>query len=390
MNVKTENELLTIVLPERVDTNSVDGVAAEIDTILAEYSDKQLILDAAELTYISSAGLRMILKLRKRFPELAVLNTSSEVYDIFDMTGFTEMLRVEKAYRQLSVDGCPIIGRGAKGIVYRYNDDTIVKVYKDNDSLPSIKRERELARKAFVLGIPTAISYDIVKVGDRYGSVFELLEAKSYTQAIAQEENNREHYILEMADLLRQIHSTKVDRNDMPSAEKMLSRWVNGCQSLLPTESAEKLSRLAAEIPDTDTMLHCDFHTNNIMLQKGETLLIDMDTLCHGHPIIELANVHCAYIALGEVLPNIIEDFLGIPCPLAAEIWNTFLPRYLNTNDPAKIAEIEKKIEVLSYARTLRHFAGRLDIGGDSFKQAIAHYQNKLVSLLDQVDSLLF
>ncbi len=38
-----------------------------------------------------------------------------------------------------------------------------------------IKNEQRLAKRAFVKGVPTAISYDIVKVGDKYGSVFELL-----------------------------------------------------------------------------------------------------------------------------------------------------------------------------------------------------------------------
>ena len=53
-----------------------------------------------------------------------------------------------------------MLGEGANGKVYRYDSDTIVKVYKDSVSLEDIKRERELARTAFILGIPTAIPYD--------------------------------------------------------------------------------------------------------------------------------------------------------------------------------------------------------------------------------------
>ncbi len=47
-------------------------------------------------------------------------------------------------------------------------------------SIPLIKREQSRARMAFVKGIPTAISYDIVRVGSQYGSVFELLQARSF------------------------------------------------------------------------------------------------------------------------------------------------------------------------------------------------------------------
>ena len=83
-----------------------------------------------------------------------------------------------------AAEGCEVIGEGANGIVYRTDPDTIVKVYKNHDALEEIHNERELARKAFVLGIPTAIPYDVVRVGEGYGSVFELLNAKSFAKII--------------------------------------------------------------------------------------------------------------------------------------------------------------------------------------------------------------
>ena len=42
-----------------------------------------------------------------------------------DMTGFTEMVTIEKAYQRMSVDGCEFIAKGANGAVYRYDDETI-------------------------------------------------------------------------------------------------------------------------------------------------------------------------------------------------------------------------------------------------------------------------
>lgn len=74
-----------------------------------------LTLDCETLDYISSAGLRVVLRLRKQEPELRLTNVSPEVYEILSMTGFTEMMPVERAYRRLSIDGCEEIGRGANG-----------------------------------------------------------------------------------------------------------------------------------------------------------------------------------------------------------------------------------------------------------------------------------
>lgn len=185
------------------------------EAIVRSEPHQNVIVDAEQLEYISSAGLRVILRLKKAEPSLKVINVSADVYEIFDITGFTEIITIEKAYRKLSVEGCEAIGKGANGTVYRLDPDTIIKVYHNADALADIHRERELARRAFVLGIPTAIPYDVVKVGDTYGSVFELLNAKSFAKLIKAEAENIDQYVGLYVDLLHKIHSTEVKPEDM-------------------------------------------------------------------------------------------------------------------------------------------------------------------------------
>ena len=60
-------------------------------------------LDAAELEYISSAGLRVLLNLKKGTKcKVSVINVSHEIYDIFNVTGFDNILDVKKALRELA------------------------------------------------------------------------------------------------------------------------------------------------------------------------------------------------------------------------------------------------------------------------------------------------
>ena len=225
MNSKFENDQLTIFLQGRIDSANAAQIETELTELIARNPTGSLVIDVEDLAYISSAGLRIVLRLRKQFADMKVVNASSEVYDIFDMTGFTEMLTVEKAYRRISVEGCEVIGQGANGKVYRIDRDTIIKVYLNPDSLPDIHRERELARKAFVLGIPTAISYDVVRVGDGYGSVFELLETKSIGKRLAAEPEKLDEYVAIMVDLLKKIHGTVVKRGDMPDMREVAIGW---------------------------------------------------------------------------------------------------------------------------------------------------------------------
>ena len=63
-------------------------------------------LCADRLEYISSAGLRVLMKLRKKAGKaLPVLNVSPEVFEVFEMTGFTELLDVKKRLREIAVEG---------------------------------------------------------------------------------------------------------------------------------------------------------------------------------------------------------------------------------------------------------------------------------------------
>ena len=168
---RIDKDILYIAVEGRIDASNASEAEEKIFNIKKDNPGKHTVVDADQLAYISSAGLRVILKLRKEDPKLAIINVAADVYEVFDMTGFTDMVTIEKAYRRMSVDGCEFIAKGANGAVYRYDDETILKTYFAKDALPEIKQERENARKAFVLGINTAIPYGIVRVGDGYGTV---------------------------------------------------------------------------------------------------------------------------------------------------------------------------------------------------------------------------
>lgn len=384
-----KENVLYVKISGRLDSTNAAEADKKINEITSSFDGNELVIDAENLEYISSAGLRVVLRLKKEYPLLKVTNVNSEVYDVFDMTGFTEMMTVEKAYRKFSVDGCAVIGKGAKGTVYRYNDDTVIKVYKNPDSLPDILNERELARKAFVLGIPTAISYDVVKVGDSFGSVFELLEAKSYSELIAQNPDKLDEYVKDYAELLKLIHSTPVKADDMPDIKITINKWLEADKAYLSDENYGKLKKLVDDTPDTLNMLHCDYHTNNIMMQNGETLLIDMDTLSHGHPVFELANVYITYIGFGEVDKTVVENFLGIPYETSLLVWEKFIPLYLGTDDETRINDVETKVRLLSYVRLLRHTLRR-GVTDEISKKTVDLCVSEINNLLGQVDTLDF
>ena len=384
---KTDNALV-LSLRGHIDSANAAAVEAEIARIREENPADSIVIDCAELEYISSAGLRVLLRLKKAAADMHVENVSAEIYEIFEMTGFTEMMEIRKAYRTLNVEGCEVIGQGANGKVYRIDPDTIVKVYYNPDSLPEIQRERELARAAFVLGIPTAIPYDVVRI-ESGGSVFELLNAKSLAQLIAGGMSVDEAAGISV-ELLRQIHATVVKPGTMPDMKEVALGWADFLKDYLPAEQYQKLHELVSAVPADDHMLHGDYHLKNVMLQNGETLLIDMDTLCHGHPIFELASMFNAYCGYSELDHSISRSFLGISHELAVEFWKKSLALYLGTDDEAACRAVEEKACVIGYTRIMRRRIRRDGFSTEEGRREIENCAAHLAELLGKVDTLLF
>ena len=161
---------MTIKLNGQIDSTNAAQVEKEIMKQLKAQDDPVVVFDASELEYISSAGLRVLLRVRKSYPDMRITGVKPDIYEIFDMTGFTEMMQVEKAYRVVSVEGCEEIGRGANGTIYRIDQDNVVKVYNNPEALADIQHEREVARLALILGIPTAISQ---RCADHFKRIYE-------------------------------------------------------------------------------------------------------------------------------------------------------------------------------------------------------------------------
>ena len=88
-----ENENLTLSLNGRLDTTTASLVEDEIQAL--PYEVKHVVLDLANLEYVSSAGLRVILKLKKvmdRIGSLKVVNVNELVLEVFEITGFADIL----------------------------------------------------------------------------------------------------------------------------------------------------------------------------------------------------------------------------------------------------------------------------------------------------------
>ncbi len=255
-------------------------------------------------------------------------------------------------YREISIDGCPEIGRGAHGIVYQTAPDMLVKVYNENTPMSSIQREKKLARWAFVKGIPTAIPFDIVRVGDRYGIVFEHLVAKSSADYIRESPEHFERFLKQSVVLMKQIHAIVAEPGELPDMKQQTLSWLPKVQPFVPENLFAKLSAFVNGIPDRNTIIHADFHMNNILICGGELMLIDMDTLSTGDPIFELATVFVSYRQFPSIEPK-AAYMLGIDVETAAKICDRIFELYLDEANEEMLCNTKIKAQLLGCVRII-------------------------------------
>jgi len=322
-------------------------IKGKIDSTNAPEFEKEIMaqlpteIDASQLEYISSAGLRVLMKLRKEVGEVTLHNVSIDVYEILDVTGFTSILNVKKALREISVEGKKILGKGGNGTVYRLDDETIVKVYSTEHSLEVIDRERAYAKAAFVAGIPTAIAFDTVKVGDCYGVIFEAMNSDTLGHAIANEPERRDEYIMKYAQLAKKLHTTTIDDGSVASLKDLLMKRAEDPMLLefCKQEEVDTLKAIVNSMKDCDTLVHGDLHPGNIMLNNGELMLIDMGELTRGVPIYDLASIYRDLMVGAKSDPETTARSIGMSPELCMEVGPKFLAMYSGITDPTQLEQ---------------------------------------------------
>ena len=93
---KINGEAVTLIVSGRLDTQTAPELENELDNVLSGL--KELIFDMTNLEYVSSAGLRVILKAQKAMNaqgSMKLTGVNDSIMEVFDITGFLDILTIE-------------------------------------------------------------------------------------------------------------------------------------------------------------------------------------------------------------------------------------------------------------------------------------------------------
>ena len=251
--------------------------------------------------------------------------------------------------QSFSVDGLEKIGEGGMGTIYKINDEQIIKVYNPDVTLSEIEKKKQYAREIFIRGIPTMISFEIVAVGEKYGIIFELLGSDTVARTLRKNPSLTTDYGRKMGELLKKLHSIDMPENALPRIKDRFSEWIGIMERDYHTAPRiiRAMRQVLEAVPDANRVLHCDFHEGNVMIRDGELLLIDIDEVCVGNPIFDLAFCYGNHDLLA-LSPKLLEKSAGIDPKASRQMRRLIMMEYYHTDDIRRLKKIDRGLLVLA------------------------------------------
>lgn len=321
---------LFLYLEGRIDSSNVDSLETQLKEEGLIQNNVDIAFDAKDLTYISSAGLRVLLKVKKKVKRpVSIVNVSDEVFDILDVTGFTDIFEVERVMRQITLNGCRKLSSALNGEIFQLSDDEMIKVYGKDIPLSQIRKERSAAQSAMLYGVPTLIPYDVVKCEEGYGLIFEKAETTSLAYLISRDKGRLKLYATMLGTTLKELHRTEVPEDKFDDIKERYREWIKEIDDPADSKMAV-FSNLISTIPDSNTYVHGDINLNSAMVQNGELLLLDMAGSARGHALFDLQSLFGSLVGIEKKNPGYCLKNYGLSGATCKEFWDIFFNVYMS------------------------------------------------------------
>ncbi|EMK02036.1 MULTISPECIES: phosphotransferase family protein [unclassified Leptospira] len=179
------------------------------------------------------------------------------------------------------------IGRSAE--ILEYGPSKILKLFFKDTPSSEVDTEYSNSKIAFSAGTTSMKCHEKVKIGDRQGLVFDRLDGISLTKLPDKKPLTFFSLSTILADLHLDLHNKKTKKmKDVRSeAVKTLSREP---LSFLSKEEKKTAKQLLESLPDGSSVLHLDFHPEDVVVTKESYVIIDWMTALKGDPAADVAS----------------------------------------------------------------------------------------------------
>ena len=178
------------------------------------------------------------------------------------------------------------MGRGYYAEVFAYGEGRVIKLFDDGREVENAEHEAQVTRVARESGIPAPDIFEVVTVNERAGIVMERIDGETMIQW----GTSLPWRVYTGAKLMARLHADMHSRRGVdipPPQEEMLDRiqTASGVEESVKRQAIERL----ATLPDGDSFCHGDFHPGNILMARGNPVIIDWESGTSAHPASDVA-----------------------------------------------------------------------------------------------------
>ena len=231
-----------------------------------------------------------------------------------------------------------LIGKGLTSEVFGRGEDRVLKLFFPWVPESTVQREFDITRTVHAAGAPCPAAFEMLKLGDRHGIIFERVRGHSLVRQVEMKPWTLFAAARLLAELQAQIHARDAPAG-LPAQRDQVARWVERAVDFTPAQK-EVARRQLEQLPPGHCLCHGDFHPANILLTARGPIIIDWSRATRGHAPADVARTSVLFEH--AELPEETSLRIRLLMKLARRLLHTtYLKRYFEVR-PGTLEEIEK------------------------------------------------
>lgn len=317
----------------------IDG--AKVDELYSVMnSEKIYTLDFDEVEDVNFAGMRGLLRCHQDGKHFFIVNLNDKVAEKFEDTGVGYVINFCRKPKKLDLSKYEGFGAGFLSSAYNSKDgDSMLKVYNGRVPQRLVAQEKNVARAALLLGIPTPLVGSLYSDGEYTAVDFERIEGKvSFSRAIANNPEKLEEITIRFAQICKKLHSTECNTSLFNDRTIYFRQAVINDAEYTDEEKAKALAFLDS-VPRATTCLHGDLQPSNVIMTPKGDMFIDMGDFGYGNPLLDVAMLYFQACANTE---KIINNIFHLTKLQMEQLWEVFVREYFGADTREKAEEVDR------------------------------------------------
>lgn len=178
-----------------------------------------------------------------------------------------------------------VVGVGRTATAYEWGEGKVLKLFYQGYPKGAAEREFHNAKIIENMSFAKPKAHDVIICDERIGIIYDKVEGESLLDWVM-----RTHDIEKCAEYMANLHKSIIrsSTSNLPNYKDFLKHNIENIPSA-DSKKLEEAFQMLDKLPEGDALCHGDFHPGNILLSKGNPMVIDFMNLCHGDPMYDVA-----------------------------------------------------------------------------------------------------